>query len=134
MVQEQGETVIGGKLQPKRLVAGEAAHLRAFVQDEPFQFAAAEGYFIIAAEIGAKARGSQIEIEPREKLRLPGIEIELDLFAQFAAQRFDLVLAGVDAAAEHAPMARVPDTGNVVPQLQEIAAVCRNEDGGDCVA
>ena len=87
IMQEQGETVIGGKLQPKRLVAGEAAHLRAFVQDEPFEFASAEGYFIIAAKIRAKARGSQIEIEPSEKLRLPGIEIELDLFAQFAAQR-----------------------------------------------
>src|SRR5262249_37635538 len=95
---------------------------------EAFERREAHRHFVIGPEVLLEADRRQIEVEAHEQLRVGNFQLEL--LAQLATQRLHRVLAGIDTAAEQAPMPRIPDGRYVAAQLQHGTAVLQDDDGG----
>ena len=118
---------LGGK-QKLRL---EGLESRALVQHEVCN--ALGGNFrhkVDAVELAASRR-PQIEGEGAERLDVP--YVELQFLAQFAAQRVERRLAGLDRPAETGPMTGIDEVRPIVPELHQIAPVGKHEQRGDRV-
>ena len=83
------------------------------MQHGPLPGGSADIHFKVPAEIAIQANGLQIVVENCEQARFP--QLQFELLAQLSAQRRNVILACIDAAAEQTPMAGVPDVRNVIP-------------------
>src|SRR5215211_3850466 len=132
VVQKQRESVVRRhSRQGQSFIAGQRAHLGPFTKSETVECVKRDRHLVITAEIASESHGREIEVEADEVARLRHLEIEF--LAQLATQRLDRIFPGVDAASEQAPVARIPDRRDVVAQLQKIARVLQDQQGGGCI-
>lgn len=110
VVEEQSKAVVRGyPWFPQDRLAAEDTHFGPFVQHEAAADRMCDRHQIIAAKIALETETREVEIEAGEELGR--FRLELELFAQLARQRPFRILTGLYAAAEQAPMARIPDVG-----------------------
>src|SRR5262245_18764147 len=105
VVQKQREAVVGrDSRQGQSLVPGERAHLSSLAQRQAVECRERDRHLVVSAKIASESYGRQVEVEADEVARLRRLQIEL--LAQLATQRRDGIFAGIDAAAEQAPVPR----------------------------
>ena len=134
MMQEQGEAIIGRQpRQAQGVVAGKGAHLRAFAQHQPLALFARRSQ--PRSRRGSSARAPSASGRSRSARTGSAVCSSSSSSSRSSRRKADdLVLAGIDGAAEQPPMARIPDAGNVVAQLHEIAVPVDHDDGRHGVA
>src|SRR5580700_736098 len=98
------------------LLRRKEAHGLAFAEAHDRKVIGDHRHLIVEPRDHRAAGESEMEIELREEIQT--LWREADLFHELAAKRFFRRFAGIDAAAEQAPMTRVPNLRQIITVLK----------------
>src|SRR5215471_6464781 len=132
VVQEQRKRIVGRDTRKRQsFVAGQRTDLATLMQHDPVPRSNSNRDLIVPTEIAIQTDRLQIIVDDREQACV--VHVKLELLPKLSTQCCHFFLPIVDAPAEQAPVAGVPNIRNVIAQLHEVATILEHEQRCDGV-